>query len=53
LVTGGKSAIAWEESEGDIEVIADAFATGKYGIVVAGKTRTETEAAAQALADAL
>jgi hypothetical protein len=53
LVSAGKSKVDWYTSDGDIEVIADAFGTGTYGIIVAGKTRTETAAAAQALADAL
>ncbi len=43
----------WYESDGDIEVIADAFTTGKTAIIVAGKTREETKAAAEALAAAL
>jgi hypothetical protein len=53
LVEAGKSTVNWETSDGDIEVIADAFASGKYAIIVAGKTRTETRAAAEALAAAL
>ena len=53
LVTAGKSKVDWYTSEGDIEVIADAFTEGKYAIIVAGKTRTETRAAAEALAAAL
>jgi hypothetical protein len=53
LVNAGKSKVDWYTSAGDIEVIADAFGTGTYGIIVAGKTRAETAAAAQALADAL
>ncbi len=35
---------------GTVEVVSDAFATGKYAIVVAGATRTETATAATALA---
>jgi len=53
LVTAGKSEVDWYNSDGDIEVIADAFADGKYAIIVAGRTREETRAAAEALADAL
>ncbi len=44
---------SWKASEGDIKVVADAFATGKYGIIVAGNNRDATRAAAQAPADAL
>jgi len=51
LVTAGKSTTDWYASEGDIEVIASAFTTGKYGIVVAGKDRDATKAAAEALAE--
>ncbi len=53
LVTAGKSTVDWYNSEGDIEVIADAFTTGKYAIIVAGKDREATRAAADALAAAL
>ena len=50
LVENGKSKVDWYNSDGDIEVISSAFSSGKYGIVVAGKTRTETADAAKALA---
>jgi len=53
LVSAGKSTVDWYNSPGDIEVIADAFGTGSYGIIVAGKDRDATRAAAEALADAL
>ena len=53
LVTAGKSTVDWYTSEGDIEVIADAFTEGKYAIIVAGKDRDATRAAADALAAAL
>ncbi len=53
LVTAGKSTVDWYTSEGDIEVIADAFTDGKYAIIVAGKDRDATRAAADALAAAL
>jgi S-layer protein (TIGR01564 family) len=53
LVTAGKSKVTWETSDGDIEVVSGHPAEGFNGIIVAGKTRTETEAAAKALADAL
>ena len=53
LVNAGKSKVDWYTSEGDIEVIKDAFKTGKYAIIVAGKDRDATRAAAEALADAL
>ncbi len=50
LVNAGKSKVDWYKSEGDIEVIKDAFKTGKYAIIVAGKDRDATKAAAEALA---
>ena len=53
LVNAGKSKVDWHNSEGDIEVIKDAFKVGKYAIIVAGKDRDATRAAAEALADAL
>jgi S-layer protein (TIGR01564 family) len=53
LVTAGSSTVEWASSDGDIEVVADAPASGYSSIIVAGATRTETAAAAQALADAL
>jgi hypothetical protein len=53
LVTNGKSTVDWYASEGDIEVISSAFKTTKYAIIVAGKNREATKAAADALAAAL
>jgi hypothetical protein len=53
LVTAGKSTVDWYTSDGDIEVISGAFTTGKYAIIVAGKNREATKAAADALAAAL
>ncbi|NOZ76309.1 MAG: S-layer protein, partial [Euryarchaeota archaeon] len=53
LVESGDSTVDWYASDGDIEVISDAPASGFTSIIVAGKTRDETAAAAQALADAL
>ncbi len=53
LVTAGSSSVGWASSDGDIEVVAGAPADGYSSIIVAGATRTETAAAAQALADAL
>ncbi len=42
LSTGKKSKIDWLASAGDIEVVADAYTTGKAAIVVAGKNRDAT-----------
>ncbi len=53
LVTMKKSAVSWDTSDGDIEVVSDQPAEGYDSIIVAGKTRTETAAAADALAAAL
>jgi hypothetical protein len=53
LVTAGRSKVDWYTSDGDIEVVSDYPSAGFTGIIVAGKTRTETAAAAKALADAL
>lgn len=53
LVTAGTSKVDWYTSDGDIEVISDQPASGFTSIIVAGKTRTETKAAAEALAAAL
>ncbi len=53
LVTAGKSKVDWYTSEGDIEVISDAPASGFTSIIVAGKDREATRAAAEALAAAL
>ncbi|MDI6654781.1 MAG: S-layer protein [Candidatus Hydrothermarchaeota archaeon] len=54
LVTGKKSVkIDWYTSAGDIDVVADAYTTGKTAIIVAGKDRAATKAAADALAAAL
>ena len=50
LVENGKSTVDWYTSEGDIEVIASAFTSGKYGVIVAGQDRTATAEAAAALA---
>jgi S-layer protein (TIGR01564 family) len=50
LVTAAKSAVDWETSAGDIEIVNDAFVTGKAAIIVAGKNREATAAAADALA---
>ncbi len=53
LVTGKKSKVDWYASAGDIEVVADAYTTGKSAIIVAGKNRDATKKAADALAAAL
>ena len=53
LVNAGKSKVDWYESEGDIEVIEDAFTEGKVAIIVAGKDRDATRKAAEMLAEAL
>ncbi|WP_457554472.1 S-layer protein, partial [Candidatus Pyrohabitans sp.] len=53
LVTAGKSKVDWYTSEGDIEVISDHPASGLTSIIVAGKDREATRAAAEALAAAL
>ncbi|WP_456473728.1 S-layer protein [Candidatus Pyrohabitans sp.] len=53
LVTAGKSKVDWYTSDGDIEVIGDYPSTGFSGIIVAGKNREATKAAADALAAAL
>jgi hypothetical protein len=53
LVENGKSTVDWYNSDGDIEVISSAFKSGKYGIIVAGKERTGTADAANAVAGEL
>ena len=53
LVTLGKSKVDWFTSAGDIEVIPNAYTSGKSVIIVAGKNREATKAAADALAAAL
>ncbi len=50
LVTQGKSTTDWENSAGEIEVVENAFATGKYAIIAAGENRAATAAAADSLA---
>jgi hypothetical protein len=50
LVTQGKSTVDWFTSSGDIEVISNAFVTGRTAIVVAGKNRAATATAASNLA---
>ncbi len=51
LVTNGKSEVTWETSDGDIEVIKNPIkSNSKYAIIVAGKHREATKAAADALA---
>ncbi|NOZ77412.1 MAG: S-layer protein, partial [Euryarchaeota archaeon] len=42
LVKAGKSKVDWYASEGDVEVIEDAFAEGQTAIIVAGKDREAT-----------
>jgi len=49
LVTKGTSKVNWEASAGEIEVVENAFASGKYAIVAAGKDRAATKKAADAL----
>ena len=53
LVTAGKSKVDWYTSDGDIEVVSDSPASGFTSIIVAGKNREATKAAADALAAAL
>lgn len=53
LVTAGKSTTDWYASEGDIEIINNAFMSGKYAIVVAGKDRAATKEASEDLAGQL
>jgi S-layer protein (TIGR01564 family) len=53
LVTAGKSKVDWYTSDGDIELVSDYPSTGFTGIIVAGKNREATKAAADALAAAL
>lgn len=50
LVEAGKSKVDWYNSDGDIEVVSGHPAAGKYAIIVAGKDREATKAAAEALA---
>ncbi len=50
LVESGRSTVDWERSSGDFEVVSDAFSEGQYAIIVAGKDRTSTRTAAEALA---
>jgi S-layer protein (TIGR01564 family) len=50
LVTQGKSTVDWFTSSGDIEVIPNAFVTGRTAIVVAGENRAATATAASNLA---
>jgi|GEM_PF-6951104 len=49
LVTATKSKVNWVASEGEIEVVENAFASGKYAIIAAGKDRAATKKAADAL----
>jgi hypothetical protein len=42
LVSTGKSKVDWYTSEGDIEVIEDAFVEGQTAIIIAGKDREAT-----------
>ncbi len=53
LVMSGMSTVDWYSSEGDIEVIENAFGTGSYAVIVAGKDREATRKAAKMLAELL
>lgn len=48
LINAEKSKIDWYNSIGDIEVIKDAFTTGKYAIIIGGKDSDATRKAAEA-----
>ncbi|GBE54389.1 hypothetical protein BMS3Bbin15_00542 [archaeon BMS3Bbin15] len=50
LVESGASKVDWYNSSGNIEVVSGHPAAGMYSIIVAGKARTQTRAAADALA---
>jgi hypothetical protein len=54
LVDLGKTTFEkWDTSEGELELIADAFADGKHVLIVAGKDRDATTMAALDLVNAL
>jgi len=53
LVLAGMSTVDWYSSEGDIEVVPNAFAEGGTAIIVAGKDREATRKAAKLLAELL